>query len=110
MTKSAEWAARVAAWRSSGQKAAEFCEGRDYPAKSLMWWSSYLRRHGGPAPRKGKGVKLTRVVRAPAAASPRQLAAIVVQVERARIEVPAGVDRATLSAVFEALCALRAAR
>jgi hypothetical protein len=73
-----------------------------------MWWSSYLRRHGGPAPRKGKGVKLTRVVRAPAASSPRQLATIVVQVERARVEVPAGVDRATLSAVFEALGAVRA--
>jgi hypothetical protein len=75
-----------------------------------MWWSSYLRRHGASATPKGKGVKLTRVVRAPAAASSRQPAPIVVQVERARIEVPAGVDRATLSAVFEALCALRAAR
>ena len=101
---------RVDTWRSSGKNAAEFCEGRDYPAKSLMWWSSYLRRHGAPATRKGKGLKLTRVVRAPAAASPRQSAPIVVQVDRARIEVPAGVDRATLSAVFEALCAMRVAR
>ena len=103
MTKSAEWSARVDVWRSSGQSAAEFCAGRDYPAKSLQWWSSYLRRHGGRGPEKGKGVRLARVVRAPAAVSPPQLAPIVVRVERVRIEVPAGVDRGTLAAVFAAL-------
>lgn len=70
MAKEAEWVKRVAAWQKSGLKAEAFVKGKDYRAKTLVWWSSELRRrarrrseaNGGPAP-QGKGnVRLARAV------------------------------------------------
>jgi hypothetical protein len=37
-----EWAARVAAWRASGQSALKYCEGKPFSVHSLRRWSSEL--------------------------------------------------------------------
>jgi hypothetical protein len=48
MTKSAEWAARLDAWRASGKNASDFCAEHGYSAKKLVWWSSHFRRKTEP--------------------------------------------------------------
>jgi hypothetical protein len=120
MATSTDWATRVKDWQASGKKAPEFCVGRPYNAKSLVWWSSHFRRKAAaaPAPNK-KGMSWARVVRAaPQAAgdtpsptvptdsgSNGRTAArpIVVQIGKARIELSADGDRSALAAIFEAL-------
>ncbi len=97
-----EWAERVSEWRASGQSAAAFCETRAYSAKSLQWWSSQLKRRGRLAASIEPQVKLARVVRG-SRDTPSSAQRIVVMVGEARVEVPAGADRATLGLVFDAL-------
>lgn len=106
MAKASEWATRVQAWRASGKSAKEFCEGREYSAKNLLWWSSHFHRNGITIRASEKSVGLARVVRAPKEPPPRSGSTIVVHVGVVRIEVPAGVDRESLSTVFDALAAL----
>jgi hypothetical protein len=109
MTKAAEWAERVKQWQASGQQSRDFCAGRGYAAKNLLWWSSHFRRHGFPdsAKRKSDGVRLARVVRrreGEAMRSPaRQGSAVVVELSGARIQVDRGADRATVAMVLEIL-------
>lgn len=105
MTKSAEWAARLEAWRASGKSANEFCAEHGYSAKNLVWWSSHFRRQAAPTVKRQR-VILARVVRKPREV--RQTpAAIVVQIGEARIEVTAGADRAVLALVLETLTATK---
>lgn len=101
MTKAAEWATRLEAWRASGKSANEFCSEYGYSAKNLVWWSSHFRRKSSPAVKRQR-VVLARVVVKPREARPT-LAAVVVQIGHARIEVTAGADRAALALVFETL-------
>jgi hypothetical protein len=105
MTKSAEWAARLEAWRASGKSANDFCAEHGYSAKNLVWWSSHFRRKSAPTAKRQR-VILARVVRKPreVRATP---AAVVVQIGDARIEVTAEADRAALALVFEMLTAAR---
>jgi hypothetical protein len=101
MTKEAEWAERVAEWRSSGLTATEFCTGRDYSAKTLWYWSSKLGRAsrddtGAPA------VRLVRVARqqsAPTAA----VSSIGVEVAGARLTLHGPVDEVALRTVVMTL-------
>ena len=102
MTKSAEWAARLEAWRASGKSANDFCAEHGYSAKNLVWWSSHFRRKSA----KRQRVILARVVRKPREVRPTP-AVIVVQIGDARIEVTAEADRAALALVFEMLTAAR---
>jgi hypothetical protein len=97
-----EWAQRVAAWRSSGKSAAAFSDKHGYSAKSLQWWSSELRRRGQAALPSEPEVRLARVVRSRSEA-PSSAPSVVVSVGEARVEVRAGVDRATLELVLGAL-------
>jgi hypothetical protein len=108
MTKAVEWAARLEAWRASGKSADAFCAEHGYSAKNLVWWSSHFRRKSSPAAKKQR-VVLARVVRKPREVQPT-LAALVVQIGDARIEVTAGADRAALALVFETLTAFGRAR
>jgi hypothetical protein len=105
MAKASEWAGRVAAWRSSGQKAAEFCSGHGYSPQSLLWWSSHFRRNGTPPSRSGQ-VRLARVVRTPAVVESSRTPAIIVHMGQARVEVPAGADPEALPAVLRALASV----
>ena len=108
MTKAAEWAARLEAWKASGKSANEFCAEHGYSAKNLVWWSSHFRRKASPAAKRQR-VVLARVVRKPREVRPTP-AVVVVQIGDARIEVAAGADRAALTLVFETLTATNAGR
>jgi hypothetical protein len=109
MTRAAEWAERVKQWQGSGQQSREFCDGRGYAAKNLLWWSSHFRRHGLPdsAKAKGGGVRLARVVRRrerkPVTALGVQASAVVVELSGARVQIEPGSDRATVAMVLEIL-------
>ena len=107
MTRASEWAERVAAWRASGKSATAFCEKHEYSAKSLQWWSSQLKRRGQLVASSESQVKLARVVRGGREKTSASQS-IVVSVGEARVEVPAGADRATLELVFGALCEAQA--
>ena len=113
MTRAAEWAERVKQWQASGQQSRDFCAGRGYAAKNLLWWSSHFRRHGFPDGAKKRGeVRLARVVRrrddkvAPALAVQAlaaQASTVVVELSGARIQIERGADRATVAMVLEVL-------
>lgn len=59
MSKASEWAARVAEWESSGLSAAKYCEGRNFAATTLYWWSRRLKCKAN-AVDTGKGMQLAR--------------------------------------------------
>jgi hypothetical protein len=101
MTTKAEWTKRVEAWRASGKTLREFCEGREYNAKSLQWWGWRLR---GEREQQDRKVRFARVVRKGGGPQVSQ-AGIVVYVGKARIELGARADRAALTMVLEALLA-----
>jgi transposase len=103
MTKTqAKWAARVAAWRTSGQTAPEFCQGKEFSPGGLRYWSSRLGRGD-----VGGEVRMARVIRAAPVLEPR-VSPIVVEVGGARVAVPRGFDpealRAVLAVLGEARC------
>ena len=97
MADRTEWARRVSAWRRSGLTAAEFCRGRDFAVSTLRWYSSQLGEidhvEETPEPAFAK-IELRRE------SSPR---VVVVELEGARVLVPAGADVDTLADVFDAL-------
>lgn len=107
MTKAAEWADRVRRWRASGQRSREFCEGKSYSAKNLLWWSSHFRRNGFPVTSTGSSVALARVVRRADALVTTQAAiaggGVVIELSGVSVRVGAGVDRATLAMVVDVL-------
>jgi hypothetical protein len=84
-----------------------FCEQQEYSAKGLQWWSSQLKRRGPLVASSEPQVKLARVERGGRDAA-REARSIVVLVGEARVEVPAGADRATLELVLGALCEAQA--
>jgi hypothetical protein len=102
MTRASEWATRVAAWRASKKTAKEFCNGKDYKAERLLWWSSDLNRRGISRP-PDNPVALTRVIRKSGARL--QSFGVVVHLGGVRIEVPPGADKATVATVLEVLTA-----
>lgn len=110
MSKRAEWSARVAEWRASGLTSKRFCEGREYSAQNLLYWSSILRRKGGAQRRAGRDVALARVVRREHGEPALDAAvAIVVRTGTASVEVRPGVDPATLAVVLSAVDAVGSA-
>ena len=90
----------MASWRASGLTSTEFCKGRGYARSSLLWWSSRLRGKRSNKPKAG-AIRLARVIRAPAATAPA--AAVLIEVDGARIAVGRDVHVETLRAVFDAL-------
>lgn len=102
MAKRAEWESRVASWRASGLTSKDFCRGRGYSPKSLLWWSCQLgRKRSEASPRPG-GVRLARVIRSTSAVSP-VTTAVLIEIEGARVAVSSGANPETLRAVFDAL-------
>ncbi len=107
MADADEWSKRVAEWRASGLTAKEFCAKHDLRVSALRNWSYRLR-----AAEKASEASAVRLV--PVAVKPPDAPATTPQVEpgkpalivelgAARIVVPAGVDRATLKMVLDAL-------
>ena len=138
MTNTKKWARRVTEWRSSGLTSTAYCEGKPFTAGGLRHWAHRVgkeqqRKAGEPA------VRIGRVVRAPAPASPVSAAgspagreaaaageqaaapgervasapvseALVVELGAARVMVRPGFNQATLAAVLEVLAARGGAR
>ena len=96
-TTQTKWAARVAAWRSSGQTAPAFCKNKEFSPGGLRYWSSRLGR--GEAVSE---VRMARVVRAVPALDPIT-STIVVEVGGARVAVQRGFDPEALRAVLAML-------
>jgi transposase len=106
------WAARVEAWRKSGQTAEEFAADKPYKGSTLVWRAWQLRReHRGRSKTRdvasrarGQGVPriaLAEVVRRAPAEGPG--ARVTVEVMGARVSVTRGFDAALLREVVQAL-------
>jgi hypothetical protein len=91
----AKWSERVDAWRASGLSAAAFAREQGYPYKTLLWWSSQLRRSAEVQP------ALLRLV--PKTASVPEVSSLIVEIEGAKIHVVPGVDVALFTTVVQAL-------
>lgn len=96
----AKWSERVGEWKSSGQSADAFSQGREFKASTLRWWASRIARGvvgDGPEARSAR-VRMVRVV-------PREKpdAALTVRVGGAQIEVRAGFDGSLLRELVAAL-------
>ncbi len=109
-------ALRVAAWQARGQKAAEFCKGREFSRWSLRTWArrfdaSELPRHHGQVaeakPMKFAGVVRTK--RPPGATKERDVAParksagtpLQVLIGGVEISVASGFDSETLNALLD---------
>lgn len=106
------WAARVEAWRKSGQTAAEFAADKPYKGSTLVWRAWQLRRdqRRGPKRRDGAGlasrqastrIALAEVVRR--APEEGLTACVTVEVVGARVSVTRGFDAVLLREVVQAL-------
>jgi hypothetical protein len=96
----------VGAWRASGHRSEDFCAGQGFSPALLRHWAWRLgltRRRGGDRGTRAP-VPLARVVRPNALErAGRERDTIRIDIGRARIEVRAGVDVATLAAVVAVL-------
>lgn len=105
MTTEAKWRARVTAWRASGLTARVFCDGKEYTANGLRYWSSRLRKLAVEAVGEGgteaEEVRMVRLVRAPTAAEDET--PIVIEVGSLRVGVRRGFDREALREVLSML-------
>jgi hypothetical protein len=104
----AAWRARVTAWKASGKRADDFCEGEEYSASLLRHWAWRLgltrRRQAQRTQRTQATVRLARVVRASAVVpTPRDGGTIRIEVGGARVEVRGAVDEAALATVMRVL-------
>jgi len=93
MTTEAMWTKRVVAWRTSGETADVFAQGKGYEGSTLRWWSSRLGRAEQP--------RFLRLV--PKACAAPGKAGVVVEVGQARVRVEAGFDAKLLAEVVAAL-------
>jgi hypothetical protein len=93
----AKWAARVAAWRSSGETAPRFCKGKEFSPGGLRYWSSRLGKDAAVGE-----VRMARVVREISAPEPVE-SPIVVETGGVRVAVRRGFDREALRAVLSLL-------
>ncbi|MFB1484572.1 hypothetical protein [Corallococcus sp. RDP092CA] len=96
------WRKRVADWRASGLSAAEHCKGQEFTTGPLYRWSSRLA--GTARGETGAVLPMVRLVTTPASveAAPRA-AQVIIEVQGARVLVPAGADAATVRVALEAL-------
>lgn len=113
MSKQAQWAERVSAWRASGKTLSEFAEGQAYKASTLQWWERKLRRsqqssrstmrpEATAVARSTGPVRMARVAPVPRA----PYASILVEVSGARVVVQRGFDAELF---YEVVAALRGA-
>ena len=101
-----KWAGRVAEWRESGQTATAFCEGKEFAAGGLRYWSSRLNRRE-PEKSPARSVRVARVIRTVHATTTTVESTLVVEVGGARIQVRRGFDGQILRSIVDALGAGR---
>jgi len=102
-----KWSERVREWRSGGQSAHEYAQGRGFAGSTLSWWASRLGRRGATdstgdgatASKRPSGVRMARVV----TPSRRREPTLTVRVGVAQVEVRAGFDRALLRELVDVL-------
>lgn len=116
-----EWAARVAAWRASGQSAVKFCEGKSFSVHSLRRWSSELGARRSTAESvtvskaREKNPRLARAVIRPeaggdvAGTSPKD-AGVTLAIGAVQVRVERGFDPEVLRTVIESLRSTSAGR
>lgn len=105
MADAATWKNRVAAWRASGQTAAEYSKQHGLTLSSLQRWSHRLRREA-PEPAPPTAIRLARVERVAVPSGPTPPATVpgvVVEISGARVRVERGADAATVAMVLTAL-------
>ena len=104
MADAATWKKRVAAWRASGQTAAEYCELHSLTLSSLRHWSHRLGRVAPVTP-SSSTVRLARVERVATESTspPLTSPAVLIDIGSAHVRVERGVDAATVAAVLAAL-------
>jgi len=88
----AEWQGHVAAWQASGATARAYAAEHGLKSKTLLWWSSRLKRERAPEPT----VSFMEVVELPTTT-------VRVRLCGAEVEVSHGADEQTLRVVFAAL-------
>ena len=107
MADAEAWSKRVAEWRASGLTAKEFCAKHDLRLSALRNWTYRLR--AAERALETSAVRLVPITVKPSDASPSTprtepaKPALTIELGAARIVVPAGVDRATLKMVLDAL-------
>ena len=87
-----DWTRHVSAWRSSGMTSKAYAAEHGLKAKTLLWWSSKLKRDGAVK----QPVSFLEVVALLSAA-------VRVRLAGAEVEVPQGADERTVRMVFAAL-------
>ena len=100
MPSRAEWSQRVALWKRSGQTAATFAAAHGFSAKSLLWWSSTLRREV-PDGKPVAFAPLAAVASSPRAAAPPAFELVLRS--GLVVRVPEGFDPRRLHALLDAL-------
>jgi hypothetical protein len=106
MADAATWRNRVAAWRASGQTAAEYSKQHGLTLSSLQRWSHRLRREAPDPPAAAAAIRLARVERVAVSSEPTAPATVpgvVVEISGARVRVERGADSATVAMVLAAL-------
>ena len=105
MTARAEWKKRVAQWKKSGQTAEVFAAEQGLNPRTLVWWSSNLRRPSARVAARSGDVSFARVVtvdRAPA--GPGEPAAMEIVLTTGRVvRVRQGFDAALLRELLTVL-------
>ena len=106
------WADRVARWRASGEKSADFGRREGFAGTTLLWWSSRFNKEKAASEGVTKAaaapVQLARVVRTTLGPLPETVTRrIVVEFDGLRIVVEPGADEATLAMVMRAASGAR---
>jgi transposase len=108
MASRADWKKRVAEWKRSGLTAGVFADQRGLNPRTLLWWSSTLRRPAARVADRAAEVGFARVVTvdhgAPAPAPSVEPAALEIVLTSGRVvRVRRGFDVAVLREVLSAL-------
>ncbi len=95
-----EWAARVRAWKQSGQSMRAFCQGKPFKLSTFRWWKRRLSVVGEVPRATEPDVRMVRVVPIRKA---ELLAEVEVHVAGARVVVRSGFNPVLLREVVAAL-------
>jgi hypothetical protein len=99
----AAWAARVSAWRASGESARDYAARIGFAAATLRWWSSELGRRGVAVAEAPPKLTLARVELKSSHAGRVGGSGVHLSVGGLRVDVDRGFDAATLRAVLAAI-------